>query len=334
MSIGEKAKARLFRKKNVILITEDMNKIQGGQDTGRPAVTIGVIQKVVKFELKRSDRVPKKVKGLETDVIEVGDIKLLAVTEDRTKRWRPVPGGVSVGHKNVSAGSTWGVVEGIEDGLLYLLSNNHVLANLNNALIGDPIYQPGPYDGGTEDDTVADLAKFIPIQKDESIISPCKIAQTVTMVLNWCAALVGSRTFLLPVRKTEAENRMDCAIALFRRLSDITTNVLGLGKSTEVCTLPTIGLEVQMSGRTTGVATEQIRSVNATVRPDMGDGTRATFTDQLLIGPMCQPGDSGSRIIDMQTRIVGLVFAGSSQTTVANKIVNVFKDLKVRLPTR
>src|SRR5947208_1211109 len=43
---------------------------------------------------------------------------------------------------------------------VYTLSNNHVLANSNGASIGDPEYQPGPFDGGTSADQIATLSDF------------------------------------------------------------------------------------------------------------------------------------------------------------------------------
>ena len=47
---------------------------------------------------------------------------------------------------------------------VYLLSNNHVLADVNNGAPGDEVLQPGPADGGTiPKDTVANLTRFQPI---------------------------------------------------------------------------------------------------------------------------------------------------------------------------
>ena len=60
---------------------------------------------------------------------------------------RPVPIGVSTGHPNVTAG-TIGVRVKNSRGALFLLSNNHVFANTNNATAGQNILQPGPIDGG------------------------------------------------------------------------------------------------------------------------------------------------------------------------------------------
>ena len=47
---------------------------------------------------------------------------------------------------------------------MFVLSNNHVYANQNNASLGDSILQPGAVDGGSEPDhTIGTLADFEPI---------------------------------------------------------------------------------------------------------------------------------------------------------------------------
>lgn len=82
--------------------------------------------------------------------------------DSNTARNRPCPAGFSVGRRgstgtfggNVRFGSNFG----------YILSNNHVLANLNSATIGDPIIQPGDLDGGTlQMDIIAQLTRWVPI---------------------------------------------------------------------------------------------------------------------------------------------------------------------------
>ena len=73
-------------------------------------------------------------------------------------RWRPASGGVSIGHINITAG-TLGCLA-TRDGELFILSNNHVLANSNAAQKGDPIIQAGRYDGGTLDGQIATLEDF------------------------------------------------------------------------------------------------------------------------------------------------------------------------------
>ena len=57
-----------------------------------------------------------------------------------------VPIGVSIGHPNIGAGTIACRLRGGTD--YYILSNNHVFADENQASLGDNILQPGPYDGG------------------------------------------------------------------------------------------------------------------------------------------------------------------------------------------
>jgi hypothetical protein len=52
--------------------------------------------------------------------------------------------GGSCGHFNITSGTLGGFVEDDED--YYILSNNHVLANSDDANVGDEILQPGPDD--------------------------------------------------------------------------------------------------------------------------------------------------------------------------------------------
>ena len=141
-------------------------KWSNGQPTGKPALLALVSQKLAKDELAKEDMVPAEIAGMKTDVLAVGELfagqaelqpefEALALA----KRIRPAPGGYSVGHKNITAGTLGTCVydrlgdPGDAIGIpskYYILSNNHVLANSNNGQVGDSILQPGPFDGGTD----------------------------------------------------------------------------------------------------------------------------------------------------------------------------------------
>src|SRR6266699_2378244 len=86
-------------------------------------------------------------------------VVMLMAFSDPTKRQRPAPLGFSVGHPLITAGSIGARVRDAT-GHIYVLSNNHVLANSNDANIGDPEYQPGPFDGGGSADQIATLTDF------------------------------------------------------------------------------------------------------------------------------------------------------------------------------
>ena len=57
-------------------------------------------------------------------------------------------GGVSIGHYAITAGTPGAFVKDKTTAETLILSNNHVMANSNDASIGDAILQPGPADGG------------------------------------------------------------------------------------------------------------------------------------------------------------------------------------------
>lgn len=64
----------------------------------------------------------------------------------------------------ITAGTIGAVVRdsgATDNGRRYILSNNHVLANANAAQVGDAIWQPGPFDGGTAADQIATLTRFV-----------------------------------------------------------------------------------------------------------------------------------------------------------------------------
>jgi hypothetical protein len=94
---------------------------------------------------------------------------------------------------------------------------------------------------------------------------------------------------------------------------------------------PVLGMKIKKSGRTTGLTTGEITQVGATVKVQYGAGKIATFTDQFMAGPMCEGGDSGSAVLDMDNNLVGLLFAGSDTTMVAGRIENVFELLNIHL---
>jgi len=157
---------KLMRKQNVVSVGRG-KKIQGGVDTGRKAIVVGVAKKLSREQVKRKDLVPKKVKGGITDVVEVGEIQLLqAVDPERLEKHRPAPGGISVGNFRITAGTLGCWVK--KGGQYLILSNNHVLANCNNCQVGDAILQPGKYDGGVlGKDDIALLSEYVPLHIQE-----------------------------------------------------------------------------------------------------------------------------------------------------------------------
>jgi hypothetical protein len=267
--------------------------------------------------------VPATLEGTPTDVVQTGIIRALQSTTDKH---RPAPGGVSIGHRDITAGTLGCLVE--KDGQKFILSNNHVLANSNQAEIGDPILQPGPYDGGTyPDDHIADLKDFVPINII-GVPSECPIATGTASLLNGIAKLLGSQVRMQAINQQPLENLVDAAIARPLNPEDVSDEILQIG-TIQGSAAGELGMTIKKSGRTTGLTTGVIEQVDVSVNVQYGEGQTAMFTDQLMAGAMSQGGDSGSAVLYDNHRLVGLLFAGSDTTTVINRIENVFSALGV-----
>ncbi len=300
-------------------------KVVAGRETEEHCLSVFVDQKLPLEAIHKDSRIPKSIDNIKTDVIETGvlfagvetmaprePVKAVApgpaITEEigievLTRRIRPAMGGYSVGHYQITAGTyATAVIDMLPyPGMpqhTYILSNNHVLANSNNSRLGDPILQPGPYDGGQVGrDTIAHLSRFVPIRF---------ITATATPV-----------------------NLVDAAIAE-GEFADLDREIYWIGY-TRGSVPPLIGTIVQKTGRTTNYTTGKITAINATVNVNYGGGQVARFERQIVTGPMSAGGDSGSLLLDLEEHAVGLLFAGSSQATIFNDIRYVQQLLSIRI---
>lgn len=307
--LQESVQDELLQKPTVVGVALG-HKVTGGVDTGDRAIVVLVERKVPLDELSPQDVVPPAIQGIPTDVREVGVLRagpepLAASTVTLTKRYRPAFGGISVGHKDITAGT---IATGCYDATafpgrparFYLLSNNHVLANSNAGQPGDAILQPGAFDGGTvENDQIATLSRFVEIKFLDGSANP-------------------------PI------NEVDAALAEID-LSELDRRIHWVGTMRKVIAAPQPGLLLSKCGRTTGFTTGSIQNINATVDVNYGDGKVARFVGQLITSPMSAPGDSGSLIADLDGNVVGLLFAGSSLATVVNTIEAVQRLLGVKV---
>jgi hypothetical protein len=273
--------------------------------TGRPIVRVFVTHAEVRG-------VPAGLDGVPARVEVTGQFVAFS---DPTTRQRPAPLGFSVGHPAITAGTIGArVVDG--SGNVYILSNNHVLANGNAATVGDAALQPGPYDGGTSADQIGTLAAFKPI-----------------------------------VFTSTASNTIDAAIALSNTndLGNTTPADDGYGAPSGTIwgdanadgvfdnKSALLGLDVQKYGRTTKLTTGQITGINATItvcyEAFVFCTKLARFVDQIIIEPgtFSDGGDSGSLIVtnDGNRNPVALLFAGSTTQTIANRIDLVLNEFDV-----
>jgi hypothetical protein len=307
-------------------------KKTGDKVTDELSLVVLVQEKVAAEALAAKDLVPPRLDGIPTDVIRVGKVVAYKLP---TSRWRPAPGGVSIGHYAITAGTLGAVVRDAVTNQMLILSNNHVMANSNDALKGDSILQPGPADGGKDpQDRIAGLEHFVKIQykssdDDGGSGSGCSWAKTVSALLNILAGFTGSRTKLTPVL-AEATNLVDAAVAKPIDGDAVVEEIEKIGKVSGTSAAQ-LGMNVRKSGRTTSLTTGTITIVDTTLDVGYGGGRVATYEHQIVSGDMSDPGDSGSLLVDSQSRAVGLLFAGSDEVTVYNPIETVLSLLNIKI---
>jgi hypothetical protein len=324
----EANKEAILEKPNVVGVGVGFKWVDG-VPTREVSVVVMVRKKLPIAALPPEAVIPQRIDSVPVDVIEVGEIR---AQQAPTDRWRPAPGGVSIGHYKITAGTFGSVVRDRATGDRLILSNNHVLANSNDAVPGDPILQPGTYDGGSApNDVIAHLERFCPI---EFTTAPpvCGLANAYASLGNAIASLVGSK-HRVQVYQTnpQAINQVDGAVARPVNDADILDEILQIGVVSGTVTAA-LGMPVRKSGRTTGFTTGEITLLDATVDVSYGTGRTARFEDQLVSGPMSQGGDSGSLLVAGDSlQAVGLLFAGSSQTTIFNPIQAVLDCLEINI---
>ena len=190
------------------------------------------------------------------------------------------------------------------NGTQYLLSNYHVLESDivagGNGVIsatGDPVIQPGLIDVGCNAASAQSVGTLIKI-----------------------ASLPGSN--------------FDCAVAQANAgMVDSSGAILGIGTISAKTTGAKFRQAVKKSGRTTGLTRSKISGLNATIsvvyENECAGGTAftKTFTGQIVVSnsrnAFLNSGDSGSLLVEdapTNPRAIGLLFAGSSTSAIANPI--------------
>jgi hypothetical protein len=250
-------------------------------------------------------RIEERARG-EVDVRATGPIR---AQQDLQGRVRPLIAGLSVAHIDVTAGTlgAFVTVEG-EDGLR-ILSNNHVLADEDEASAGDAVLQPGPADGGRDP-----------------------------------ADRIGALERAVALSDTEA-NLVDAAIAALADVEATVGDYGPLGRLAGVLADPAEADAVAKRGRTTAITRGRVTAFELDgLQVGYTRGT-LTFDDQIEIestgsGAFSGGGDSGSLIVtaEDEPRAVGLLFAGSETggptgtgLTFANPIATVLRELRIGL---
>lgn len=325
------SKKMLLAKKNVIGVGYGY-RFRAGKKTDEACLVVLVTKKEPLAKLLKKDIVPVKIKNVPVDVKEVGKI---VIHKSRTDRWRPAPGGVSIGHYLITAGTLSVVVKDATTGEKLILSNNHVLANINDAVKGDAILQPGAADGGyNPQDRIASLERFIRIEMsggDGGGNGGCFIVKWITGILNCLAKVVGSSYRIFSQKISQTGNLVDAAVAKPMDDSAVDEEILDIGKINGIKAAE-LGMAVRKSGRTTSLTTGTIDVIDATVDVGYGGSKVAQFEHQIITSNMSQPGDSGSLLVDgTENKAIGLLFAGSDEVTVHCPIEKVLELLNITI---
>jgi len=297
-------------------ISEGVDDALGTAGPGAPGITLYVAEPMTADEAKAVVVEAMGVQAAASDDVPVNVVVTgLIDAQPHRFRIRPAPGGVSIAHFKVTAGTLGCLARGRtapRNARLMLLSNNHVVANSNNAVFGDCICQPGPYDGGKcPQDQIAILERFVPINFSGG-------ANYVDCGTGWC----------WPDRvRRELVYLSGGSVRLFRI------------SSTPVA--PALGMIVGKTGRTTQLTAGRITGVGVTIRVNYGGGRVALFVDQIAIHPYSSGGtfsaggDSGSSIWtwNASRNPVGLLFAGGGGVTFGNRMTRVVSALDIVLYT-
>jgi len=260
-------------------------------------------------------RLPATLDGVPVVEEVTGKILAMSVADHQVKQTPPIQLGTSGGWRydlanGYCCGGTLGscVKKGTTQ---YVLSNYHVLeadivsgGNSRVAQAGDPVVQPGLIDVS-------------------------------------CTAANAQNVASLSGIKSLPSSNVDCAIA-----SVISGQVRTDGSILEVGTISastvgaSVGQAVKKSGRTTGLSRSTISGLNATVSVQYenecagGVAFTKTFTGQIVVknkgSRFLNSGDSGSLMVEdtaTNPRAVGLLFAGSSTSAIANPIGQVLSFL-------
>jgi len=286
----------------------------GLTEDGRPAIMVYTKSEAGTAALKKGMVIPESIEGIPVVVEVTGVIRAMKTTvppvSHTAKQTPPIQMGTSGGWRydlanGYCCGGTLGSL--IKIGTTqYILSNYHVLVadivsggNSRVAANGDPVIQPGLID----------------------VSCNAANAQNVATL-----AFVNNPT--LP------NNNIDAAVAQVTSGMVRTDGaILEIGTLSANTVAASIGKLVKKSGRTTGLTRSKISGLNGTVsvtyENECAGGTAftKTYTGQIIItnkrSKFLNSGDSGSLMVEDVTtkpRAIGLLFAGSSVTAIANPI--------------
>ena len=270
-------------------------KLRAGHATGRLAIVVHVEVKRSLDELGPGEAVPGEIEGVPTDVVvhHVG-LEPTVVAPEAPQRVRPLAGGVSFGPLDP--------VIAPSDGGARLRSVNGTLGLI--------VTEPGT--GRTMALTNWHVAAGDGLEDVGSPWLQPALADEGTPTDRVGALARGVLT-----------DRVDAAVVALAPGVPWFPGIVGIGAVTGWA-YAQVGTHVRKHGRTTGLTSGVVASVDFTTVVDFGPGTgRRILRDQLRIEPdggverFSAGGDSGSVVVDDAGRVLGLHWSGEDDGTFA-----------------
>jgi hypothetical protein len=284
-------------------------KWKEGELTGQVAIRVHVQEKKPAAELQPWEQFPSEVAGIPVDIIEATytiqrqiEVALESANAGRGERFAEIPLGVSIGNAATTAGTLGAKVIDRASGVEMILSNWHVLVPSVNVSAGVSIWQPGPLDGGREEDAFATLSRWVLGPHDAAV-----------------ATLNG--------RRSVSDHTLEG-----RRIADAIAPRLGMlvwksGRTSGYSEGFIDGVQMHLSIEYGSSGARLMRQVFRVV-PRPGSSTVV----------VSQGGDSGAIWVDEASgKGVGLHFAGEvegPEFALANELPAVLQGLNVRLPAQ
>ena len=273
-----------------------------------PCIHVLVEKKVDKNYLSKNNLVPKTYMGVKTDIIEVGETQTLS-SGALPQKFRPLKGGASISSVASSETGTLGCIvkkAKLDYFQYFILTNNHVVTDLNKTPIGTPIIQPGFICGGSfPEDTIGRLKDFVPIK------------------------------FIDDGNGTIPENYVDAAIVKIYNKALISDEIHVIGNLKGINTAK-LNETVVKVGFMTAQSLGKIDTLGLTQTINIASKKLALFKNQIRAKLTLNAGDSGSIVINNNDEAVGLLFAGNFEKRQAyiNDINTVLSKFNVEIYTK
>jgi hypothetical protein len=287
---------------------------KGGIVTGEPAVIAMVTKKLPAGAVSRSRLLPASVsaggRDWGVDVVEVGPLTLASSSPPPpiSQKMRPPLQGCSISDvgapQQVTTGTLGCLVRDTSDGTICILGCYTVLANSGQAQKGTVVIQPGAYDGGTSDDGIATLKRYVSFgsgtnyvdaaiaqltdQKSysenvaENLMKPISAAHPAVGVC-FATDSYGFNAFLTPIDNN---------------LSPLGVELLP-ATSGSPCTVPAqVGMHIEKVGRTSAYTSSTVDAVAAQVQVTGPNNKVFTFADLIWSQAFFIAGDNGAVVCE------------------------------------